>query len=169
MIDFSVEPEFQEKLDWMNEFVREECETMDLLFPDMGLPYDTTHEPSRRHLKPLQEKVKAMGLWACHLGPNLGGPGYGQVKLALMNEIIGRSRWAPTMACCISAAPSLGRGWQTERTSKRVVSPLTTGTSAFTIGQRPNRAASRPMWISTRCATSRKRYWFGFAIRRAAR
>ena len=36
MIDFSVEPEFQAKLDWMNTFVREECETMDLLFPEMG-------------------------------------------------------------------------------------------------------------------------------------
>ena len=29
MIDFSVEPEFQAKLDWMDKFVREECETID--------------------------------------------------------------------------------------------------------------------------------------------
>ncbi len=106
MIDFSVEPDFQEKLDWMDTFVREECETMDLLFPDMGLPYDVTHKPSRRHLKPLQDQVKERGLWACHLGPNLGGPGYGQVKLALMNEIIGRSNWAPTVFG--TAAPDTG-------------------------------------------------------------
>ena len=33
MWDFSTEPEFQEKLDWMARFVREECETLDLLFP----------------------------------------------------------------------------------------------------------------------------------------
>jgi acyl-CoA dehydrogenase len=50
--------------------------------------------------------VKAQGLWACHLGPNLGGPGYGQVKLALMNEIIGRSNWAPTVFG--TAAPDTG-------------------------------------------------------------
>ena len=106
MIDFSVEPEFQAKLDWMNTFVREECETMDLLFPDIAFTYDTKHKPSRRHLKPLQEQVKAQGLWACHLGPNLGGPGFGQVKLALMNEIIGRSRWAPTVFG--TAAPDTG-------------------------------------------------------------
>ncbi len=106
MIDFSVEPEFQAKLDWMDNFVREECETMDLLFPEMGTPYDTSHRPSRNHLKPLQEQVKAQGLWACHLGPNLGGPGYGQVKLALMNEIIGRSNWAPTVFG--TAAPDTG-------------------------------------------------------------
>lgn len=30
-----------------------------------------------------------------HLGPHLGGPGYGQVKLALLNEILGRSECAP--------------------------------------------------------------------------
>ena len=65
-----------------------------------------SNEAARRHLKPLQEQVKAQGLWACHLGPNLGGPGYGQVKLALMNEIIGRSRWAPTVFG--TAAPDTG-------------------------------------------------------------
>lgn len=106
MIDFSVEPEFQEKLDWMQTFVREECETMDLLWPEMGANFDTSLKDARRHLKPLQEQVKAKGLWACHLGPNLGGPGYGQVKLALMNEIIGRSNWAPTVFG--TAAPDTG-------------------------------------------------------------
>jgi acyl-CoA dehydrogenase len=106
MIDFSVEPEFQAKLDWMQKFVREECETMDLLWPEMAANFETHRKDARRHLKPLQEQVKAQGLWACHLGPNLGGPGYGQVKLALMNEIIGRSNWAPTVFG--TAAPDTG-------------------------------------------------------------
>ena len=34
--------------------------------------------------------MKQRGLWATHLGPELGGQGYGQVKLALLNEILGR-------------------------------------------------------------------------------
>jgi acyl-CoA dehydrogenase len=89
MIDFSVEPDFQKKLDWMNTFVRQECETMDLLWPEMGVYYDVNNTSARAHLKPLQDQVKAQGLWACHLGANLGGPGYGQIKLGLMNEIIG--------------------------------------------------------------------------------
>ena len=55
MIDFSVEPEFQAKLDWMNKFVREECETMDLLWPGPTFVYDTPHEASRRHLKPRRD------------------------------------------------------------------------------------------------------------------
>jgi acyl-CoA dehydrogenase len=105
-MDFSIDPEFQKKLDWMDTFVREECETMDLLFPEQGCQYDTRHVASRRHLKPLQDQVKAQGLWACHLGPHLGGPGYGQMKLALMNEILGRSNWAPTVFG--TAAPDTG-------------------------------------------------------------
>ena len=32
-------------------------------------------------IRPLQEQVKAQDLWACHLGPDLGGKGYGQLKL----------------------------------------------------------------------------------------
>jgi acyl-CoA dehydrogenase len=45
----------------------------------------------------LKQQVRDRGLWACHLGPELGGQGYGQVKLALLNEILGRSHWAPTI------------------------------------------------------------------------
>lgn len=106
MIDFSVDPEFQAKLDWMDKFVREECETMDVLWPTQSAQFDKTNKASMAHLKPLQEQVKAQGLWACHLGPHLGGPGYGQVKLALMNEILGRSAWAPVVFG--TAAPDTG-------------------------------------------------------------
>jgi acyl-CoA dehydrogenase len=130
MIDFSVEPEFQEKLDWMDKFVREECETMDLIWPEMAANFDTSLEDARRHLKPLQEQVKAKGLWACHLGPNLGGPGYGQVKLALMNEIIGRSNWAPTVFG--TAAPDTGNAeilamFGTEEQKAKYLQPLMDG------------------------------------------
>ena len=43
MWEFFTEPEFQEKLDWMTAFVRDECEPLDLLFPRPGDPYDV-HE-----------------------------------------------------------------------------------------------------------------------------
>ena len=53
-------------------------------------------DPVRQALiPPLQRIVKDRGLWATHLGPHLGGPGHGQVKLALLNEILGRSECAP--------------------------------------------------------------------------
>ena len=44
---------------------------------------------------PLKEQVKERGLWAAHLGPELGGQGYGQVKLGLMHEILGACEFAP--------------------------------------------------------------------------
>ncbi len=106
MWDFSTEPEFQEKLDWMDKFIKEEVDALDVLFPSINIVYDTKHKASRAILKPLQQKVREQGLWACHLGAELGGLGYGQVKLGLMNEIIGRSLWAPTVFG--TAAPDTG-------------------------------------------------------------
>jgi acyl-CoA dehydrogenase len=136
--DFSTDPEFQEKLDWMDAFVRAEVEPLDLLFPAAGDPYDVGNEAARAILRPLQAKVKEQGLWACHLGPELGGPGYGQLKLALMNEILGRSSWAPTVFG--TAAPDTGNAeilamFGTEEQKARYLRPLLEGeiVSAFSM------------------------------------
>ena len=91
--DFSTEPEFQAKLDWITEFVREEIEPLDLLWGRKA--YHPLSDDLRRVVDPLKQEVRDRDLWACHLGPELGGHGYGQLKLALMNEILGRSSWAP--------------------------------------------------------------------------
>jgi len=106
MIDFSIEPDFQSKLDWMLEFVKRECEPLDLLLPKHGDPYDTSSPVRNAIIKPLQQEVKRRGLWACHLDSHLGGHGFGQLKLALMNEILGRSHWAPSVFG--TAAPDTG-------------------------------------------------------------
>jgi len=104
--NFQTDPDFQAKLDWMLDFVKREVEPLDYRFPGHGAPYDVANTESRAAIRPLQEEVKARGLWACHLGPELGGPGYGQIKLALMNEILGRGYWAPTVFG--TAAPDTG-------------------------------------------------------------
>ena len=104
--DFETEPEFQEKLDWMDEFVTSEIEPLDLAFREPGAAYDRRNPMYKEITDPLKAAVKAKGLWACHLGPDLGGPGYGQQKLALMNEILGRSNWAPNVFGC--QAPDSG-------------------------------------------------------------
>jgi acyl-CoA dehydrogenase len=130
MWEFSTDPEFQQKLDWTAAFVRDECEPLDLLFPHAGTPYDVNHKASRAILKPLQEQVRSHGLWACHLGPQLGGQGFGQVKLALMNEILGRSYWAPTVFG--TAAPDTGNAeilamYGTDEQKRRYLQPLLDG------------------------------------------
>ena len=71
-----------------------ELEPLDLVALD---PYDKKNPETMAVLRPLQQQVRDHGLWAAHLKPELGGQGYGQVKLALLNEIVGRSRWAPSV------------------------------------------------------------------------
>ena len=85
--DFSTEPEFQAHLDWMAQFVREEIWPLETL--------DLTRRSSSR-VAPLQEQVRVRGLWAAHLSPELGGQGFGQIKLGLMHEILGTSPYAPS-------------------------------------------------------------------------
>ncbi|MGE4323136.1 MAG: acyl-CoA dehydrogenase family protein [Sphingobium sp.] len=92
--DFETDPDFQEKLNWVEGFVRDEVEPLDHI---LGSPYDVKNSRNVALVRPLQEKVRQQGLWACHLGPELGGSGYGQVKLALLNELLGASRFGPTV------------------------------------------------------------------------
>jgi acyl-CoA dehydrogenase len=130
MWNFQTDPDFQKKLDWISAFVKEECEPLDLLFPHHGDPYDTGNAKARAIVRPLQDEVKRQGLWACHLGPELGGQGYGQLKLALMNEILGRSYWAPTVFG--TAAPDTGNAeilamFGTEEQKARYLQPLLDG------------------------------------------
>ncbi|HKU94439.1 MAG TPA: acyl-CoA dehydrogenase family protein, partial [Vineibacter sp.] len=103
MWNFETDPEYQKKLDWVMRFVKEEVEPLDHLGVQS---YDVKNEKRNRAVKPLQAEVRRQGLWACHLGPELGGQGYGQVKLGLLNEILGRSHFGPIVFGC--QAPDSG-------------------------------------------------------------
>lgn len=100
---FETDADYQKELDWVEAFVREEVEPLEHV---LGSPYDVRQPGFERLVRPLQEQVKARRLWACHLGPELGGPGYGQVKLALLNEILGRAVFGPVVFGC--QAPDTG-------------------------------------------------------------
>ena len=121
---FETEPKFQKELDWITEFVREEVEPLDHI---LGNPYDIQNPRNRKIVPKLQEQVRQRGLWACHLGPELGGPGYDQLKLALMNEILGRSRFASIVFGC--QAPDTGNSeilahYGTPELKERFLTPL---------------------------------------------
>jgi acyl-CoA dehydrogenase len=145
--DFSTEPEFQEKLDWMKEFVADEIEPLELFFDDM------TSKSWRKATAPLKEEVKKRGLWACHLDPELGGQGYGQVKLALMHEILGRSSVAPNIFG--NQAPDSGNSeliaiGATPEQREKWLEPLLRGdiTSSFSMTE-PHYSGSDPTMIKT--------------------
>ena len=99
--DFTTEPEYQKKLDWADQFVRENVEPLDLLYPKLA--FSPLEEPLKGLVNQLKDEVRGQDLWAAHLEPELGGKGYGQLKLALLNEILGRSGWAPIVFGCASA------------------------------------------------------------------
>jgi acyl-CoA dehydrogenase len=82
--DFETDPEFALQLEWMRDFIDTELIPIEPLWS--GLPAG-----QRRAVEiHLQDRVKAQGLWGAFLDPKLGGAGFGQLKLALMSELIGR-------------------------------------------------------------------------------
>jgi acyl-CoA dehydrogenase len=122
--DFSTDPEWAEQLKWVEEFVREECEPIDYVIKES---HDLNDPVRQALIPPLQKIVQEKGLWATHLGPHLGGPGYGQVKLAGLNEILGRSECAPIVFG--SQAPDSGNSeilahYGTPELKERYLKPL---------------------------------------------
>jgi acyl-CoA dehydrogenase len=143
--DFSTEPEFEAKLEWMRAFMRDEVYPLEVL--------ETDEAGFTRAIRPLQAEVKRQKLWATHLPPELGGQGYGQVKLGLMHEIEGASLWGPIVFG--NQAPDSGNSeilahFGTEAQKKRWLHPLLDGKlrSAFSMTE-PNTAGSDPTLLST--------------------
>src|SRR5213082_2837202 len=143
--DFSTEPEFEEKLRWMRGFVREKVTPLEVLDCD-----DATF---MRIIRDLRQEVKAQGLWATHLPPELGGQGFGQVKLGLMHEIEGASMWGPIIFG--NQAPDSGNSeilahFGTEEQKTRWLHPLLDGKirSAFSMTE-PETAGSDPTLLAT--------------------
>ncbi|MFZ8964940.1 MAG: acyl-CoA dehydrogenase family protein [Steroidobacteraceae bacterium] len=145
--DFETDPDFQQKLDWMNEFVSREIEPLDLIFRGPADPFDPSLPGPAAAMAPLKKQVQERGLWACHLGPELGGQGYGQLKLGLMNEILGRSRFAPTVFGC--QAPDTGNAeilarFGSPEQKQRYLQPLLAGEIASCYSMTEPQAGADP-------------------------
>lgn len=143
---FETDPEFQTALDWIETFTREEIEPLDLVFRGPGDPWDPD-SPAAKAMAPLKAIVKERGLWACHLEPELGGQGYGQVALGLMNEILGRSRFGPSVFGC--QAPDSGNAeilakFGTEDQKARFLAPLLNGDIASCYSMTEPQAGADP-------------------------
>jgi acyl-CoA dehydrogenase len=143
--DFSTEPAFEEKLAWVRDFLRAE------IYPLETLEIDESRFDAL--VRPLREQVKAQGLWAAHLPPELGGQGFGELKLALLNEEIGRSPVAPTVFG--NQAPDSGNAELiavagTDEQKRRWMQPLLDGRlrSAFSMTE-PHVAGSDPTQLTT--------------------
>ena len=146
--DFSTDPDFQEQLDWMAQFVREQIWPLESIWRELGLGGLT------RAMEPLREQVKERGLWATHLPPELGGQGMGQVRLGLMHEILGSCPIAPLAFG--NAAPDSGNSELialagSDEQKERWLYPLLAGDlrSAFSMTE-PDTPGSDPTQLRTR-------------------
>jgi len=148
--DFETDPEFQERLDWMEQFVRDE------IFPLETLD-ETWRSPEGRRAfaeitAPLKEEVKRQGLWAAHLPPELGGQGFGQVKLGLMHEILGQTPYGPSIFG--NNAPDSGNAeliavGGTDDQKRRWMQPLLDGEMRSCFSMTEPTAGADPTLLST--------------------
>jgi len=145
--DFCTDPDFQEQLDWIRDVVINQIEPLDLVKNDMS------SESWKRVTEPIKQQVKDRGLWAAHLDPELGGLGMGQVRLALMHEILGRANSAPDLFG--NQAPDSGNSellaiGANEEQQEKWLWPLLNGeiTSSFALTE-PHIAGSDPTQITT--------------------
>ena len=78
----------------------------------------------------LRARVKELGLWAPHIGPEAGGTGTGFLDYAYLNEELGRSTWAQLIFGC--QAPDAGNSeillmFGTEEQKQQWLLPLVAG------------------------------------------
>jgi len=149
--DFETDPDYQRKLDWARTFVREEVEPLDLLFHD--LVFTPPSPQVRAIIDPLKQQVRDQGLWATHLEPELGGQGHGQLKLSLLNEILGRSSWAPVIFGC--QAPDTGNAeiiakYGTPEQKEQYLVPLLNGEVFSSYSMTEPEGGSDPTQFKTR-------------------
>jgi acyl-CoA dehydrogenase len=154
-IDFSSDPEFDQQLAWMESFVREEVWPLEVL--------DVEWREAERLLEPLKAAVKERGLWAAHLPPELGGQGFGQVKLGLMHEVLGTSTFLAPLAFG-NAPPDSGNSEilalvGTPEQKRDYLEPLLAGElrSCFSMTE-PETPGSDPTQLATRAVRDGEEY-----------
>ena len=123
MAVMAITPEIRE----LRERVRD---LMDRLVYPNEARLDREDDEAEALVKELRAEVRAAGLWAPHIGPEAGGSGRGFVAYAFLNELIGRSAWAPLVFGC--QAPDAGNAeilhlFGTPDQRRRWLAPLVAG------------------------------------------
>ena len=149
--DFKTDPEFQEKLDWMETFVRDEIFPLEAI--NDAWRTAEGREAFRTITDPLKDEVKRQGLWAAHLPPDMGGLGFGQVKLGLMHEILGQTAYGPSIFG--NNAPDSGNAeliavGGTDEQKERWMQPLLDGKYRSCFSMTEPGAGADPTLLTTR-------------------
>ncbi len=147
MVDFKLSPEIREMRAKARTFLDAK------IIPNEGVLSQHDAE-SDALMKDLQSQVKAMGMFAMFIGPEAGGTGKGFLPYAYVNEILGRSPYAPRAFGC--AAPDTGNAeilhqFGTADQKERFMKPLIAGEirSCFSMTE-PEVSGADPTGLRTR-------------------
>jgi len=145
MPDFTLTPEIREMRQRVRSFMDEH------IYPNEEVLFEGGQGEGL--MKELQSKTKAMGMWAPHLPAEAGGMGIGFMPYVYINEILGRSFFAPRAFG--AQAPDSGNAeilWQfgTPEQKERWLKPLVEGEirSCFSMTE-PEVAGSDPTTLQT--------------------
>ncbi len=99
MTELTINPELHTRREQVRAFMDEH------VYPNESA-LDREDDAAEGLLVELQQRVKQAGMWAPFIGPEAGGTGEGFMPYVFLNEIIGRSMWAPRIFGC--QAPDTG-------------------------------------------------------------
>ena len=147
MVDFTLSPEIKELRRKTTDFMEEQIYPNEAIFHEGGAQAEEL-------MKELQAKTKAMGMWAPHLPAEAGGMGIGFLPYAYINEILGRSPYAPRAFG--AQAPDSGNAeilhqFGTPEQKERWLKPLVAGEirSCFSMTE-PEVSGADPTGLRTR-------------------
>jgi len=123
MVDFTLSPEIKDLRARVTTFMNEH------IYPNEAVLGQEDDE-SEGLMRDLQQRVKQEGMWAMFIGPEAGGTGTGFLPYAYVNEILGRSPYAPRAFGC--QAPDTGNAevlhmFGTPEQQERWMKPLVAG------------------------------------------
>ncbi len=147
MVDFTLTPEITELRRRVASFMNEH------IYPNED-QLGREDDDAEGLLKSLQSRVKSDGMWAPFIGPEAGGTGTGFLPYAYINEILGRSPFAPRAFGC--QAPDTGNAeilhmFGTPEQQERWMRPLIAGEirSCFSMTE-PDVSGADPVNLQTR-------------------
>ena len=153
-MDFSIPPHIEDMRHNILNFI----EAKVIPWEPEGFRYDDEAFPKcsedHEYIRALQQEVKEMGLWAPHLPQEAGGMGLSLLEYGLINEIIGRSYYAPRVFGC--NAPDSGNAeilWEfgTDEQKAAFFDPLQRGDVRSYFGMtEPDVSGSDPRQLSAR-------------------
>ena len=146
-MDFSIQPDLQQKMQAVEAFVYEHIVPLESLL--LTQQYDALHSA----LDKLRDQVKANGWWAPHLPASLGGTSTGLLDLGLLSEVIGQTPLGHYVFGC--QAPDAGNAellhlYANKEQEAEFLKPLALGHTRSCFGMtEPDSAGSNPTLLET--------------------